>query len=917
MATLVSPGSVVTITDESFGTGSGPGTVPLIIVASAQDKLNSAGDAIASGTLKQNAGKLYILSSQKELLQTFGTPTFHSVGGVSLHAYPLNEYGLHTAYSFLGISNRALCIRADVDLNQLQPSSVEPVADPADGTVWLDLSQTNVGLNVFNTVTHKWEAKTVTMYEGAVDGSGAPLAAPNSAEYLMVAGRRDLTADNYIENMLWYRKIGDAVWYKLTNTIANGLSSQKDIQYGSVWPVSRADLTDVPMDNMETGDLWISTTKIDFPVKIFDSTAGNFVSVDVPAFDSTTNANTFYTKPAAGDMFVLYNAPETYSPFLGETVFQHMLKRFNGKETLEIVSGFNFGTMSLVASLRINDGASFPVSGTAASVADYINDAMVFQSQTTVSASVVDGKLVLTDTDGKDMKIDAGNDDVVFGIKNGIYSNWEDLTYVASASAPTGGLEDGTLWYNPEFKVDIMVNASTSWQNYSAGTVYVQASEPATSAPDDLWVDTDQLDEYPVIYKRGASAWSKIDTTDQTSPFGVIFADARKTVGGVGSGINNDDGSNPDLDIDRPDPQAYPAGMLLFNTRYSTRIVKEYYNSYEINGNTITNVWVNKSGNNQDGSLIAGSAAVKKVITQAMAAAISASEEIRSENIFFNLIAAPGYPELIDEMTSLNVDRKETAFVIGDTPMTLSPSTTELQAWATNANLAPSNGDDGLITTNAYLGVFYPSGLSTALDGTEVVVPASHMVLRTFAYNDQVAYQWFAPAGLNRGIITNATSVGYVDDEGEYVSISLNEGQRDVLYTNNINPIRQDASTGIVVWGQKTRSPVESAMSRINVARLINYLRYRLDRMVQPFIFEQNDSKTRASVKTLIDSFLSELITLRGLTDFVVVVDETNNTPARIDRNELWIDIAIVPTKSVEFIYIPIRIKSTGSDLGA
>lgn len=902
MATLVSPGSVVTITDESFGTGSGPGTVPLIIVASAQDKLNSAGDAIASGTLKQNAGKLYILSSQKELLQTFGTPTFHSVGGVSLHAYPLNEYGLHTAYSYLGISNRALCIRADVDLNQLQPSSVEPVADPADGTVWLDLSQTNVGLNVFNTVTHKWEAKTVTMYEGAVDGSGAPLAAPNSAEYLMVAGRRDLSGDDYIENMLWYRKIGDSVWYKLTNTIANGLTPQKDIQYGSVWPVSRADLTDVPSDNMVTGDLWISTTKIDFPVKIFDATAGNFVSVDVPAFDSTTKANTFYKTPAAGDMFVLYNAPETYSPFLGETVFQHMLKRFNGKKTLEIVSGFNFGTM-LSVSLSINSGAPFPVSGTAASVAASINAAMVQQAQITVSASVVDGKLVLTDTDGKDMKINADDDDKL-GIKNGIYSNWEDLTYVASASAPTGVLEDGTLWYNPDFKVDILVNDGTAWQDYAAGTVYVQASAPSIPVAGDIWVDTDQLDEYPVIYKRGVSAWSQIDSTDQTSPFGVIFADARKLNSGA-------------LDADQPNPSAYPTGMLLFNTRYSTRIVKEYYNSYEINGNTITNVWVNKSGNNQDGSLIAGSAAVKKVITQAMAAAISVSEEIRSENIFFNLIAAPGYPELIDEMTSLNVDRKETAFVIGDTPMTLSPSTTELQAWATNANLAPSNGDDGLITTNAYLGVFYPSGLSTALDGTEVVVPASHMVLRTFAYNDQVAYQWFAPAGLNRGIITNATSVGYVDDEGEYVSISLNEGQRDVLYTNNINPIRQDASTGIVVWGQKTRSPVESAMSRINVARLINYLRYRLDRMVQPFIFEQNDSKTRASVKTLIDSFLSELITLRGLTDFVVVVDETNNTPARIDRNELWIDIAIVPTKSVEFIYIPIRIKSTGSDLGA
>jgi phage tail sheath protein FI len=90
-----------------------------------------------------------------------------------------------------------------------------------------------------------------------------------------------------------------------------------------------------------------------------------------------------------------------------------------------------------------------------------------------------------------------------------------------------------------------------------------------------------------------------------------------------------------------------------------------------------------------------------------------------------------------------------------------------------------------------------------------------------------------------------------------------------------------------------------------------------LNMLAAPFLFEPNDSTTRKAVKDAFDRFLSELITLRGLYDFLVVCDLSNNTPARIDRNELWIDIAIQPVKAVEFIYIPIRIKNTGSNLSA
>jgi len=267
---------------------------------------------------------------------------------------------------------------------------------------------------------------------------------------------------------------------------------------------------------------------------------------------------------------------------------------------------------------------------------------------------------------------------------------------------------------------------------------------------------------------------------------------------------------------------------------------------------------------------------------------------------------------MIDEMIALSTDRRNTAFVVGDTPFRLKADATSLTNWATNANNASENGEDGLLSSSPYAAVYYPSGQSTNLDGTNVVVPSSHIALRSLAFNDQVAFPWFAPAGFQRGLVSNATAVGYVDPtSGEFVPVTLNEGQRDTLYQNKVNPIAQFPGRGLAVFGQKTLNPNASALDRINVARLMVYIRERLDDIVKPFIFEPNDEVTRANAKSVVDGFLDQLIIQRGLFDFITVCDGTNNTPARIDRNELYIDIAIQPVKAVEFIYIPIRIQNT------
>jgi phage tail sheath protein FI len=140
----------------------------------------------------------------------------------------------------------------------------------------------------------------------------------------------------------------------------------------------------------------------------------------------------------------------------------------------------------------------------------------------------------------------------------------------------------------------------------------------------------------------------------------------------------------------------------------------------------------------------------------------------------------------------------------------------------------------------------------------------------------------------------------------------LTESARDALHTAKVNPITFFSGAGIVNFGNLTKVASASALDRINVARLVVFLRSQLDAIAKPFIFEPNDELTRNEIKQAVESFLLELVGQRALFDFLVVCDDTNNTPTRIDRNELYVDIAIEPVKSVEFIYIPLRIKNTG-----
>lgn len=305
----------------------------------------------------------------------------------------------------------------------------------------------------------------------------------------------------------------------------------------------------------------------------------------------------------------------------------------------------------------------------------------------------------------------------------------------------------------------------------------------------------------------------------------------------------------------------------------------------------------------------ANDAAKRLAIKTALQAEINSNTEVRSEMYEYNLIVCPGYPEVVDELLSLSVAVNDEAFVIADTPCNKSPD--EVANWANTSERFNS-------TSAAY---YYPWGLASNLDGSDVLCAPSGIALRTFGYSDSISELWQAPAGVKRGLVTGVSKVGYVTGDlgtpTTFVECNLNQGQRDNLYEfyKNINPIVYFPSRGIIIWGQKTAASAASALDRINVVRLLMYMKRSLRKGAFPFVFEPNDQLTRDNLKAAADGLLSDIMIRRGLYDFVSLSDESNNTPTRIDRNELWLDVAIKPVKTAEFIYIPIRVLNTGAQM--
>jgi len=775
-----------------------------------------------------------------------------------------------------------------------------------------------------------------------------------------------------------------------------------------------------------TGSVWNMLTAVnqgaDIVLKRYDAILGAFVTQSTPIYENDQSANKALDpfgggkNIPAGTLYVQYNVdPELSGTGLyNNTASFAVLERLTTGAT--IVAGatidptFTAGDQFLLsASTNNSNTLSTPVlvtvqgtlpsnleAAVSAAGVDYVSAGVTSEGTVSFTHSQ-GGVIVVEDYAGGTVLADAGFTSAVEGVRDGsgdltgglILSNWVPLTYTAANSAPSQDPANGRYWYySSTNQVDIMIQSGSGWEGYRnvnldvrgynltqtdpAGPI-VSASEPLTQSDStpivygDLWIDTSNLELYPIIKRwelvNNVAQWVTINNTDQTTSNGIVFGDARWAPNGTTDPITDAIPSikslltSDYLDLDAPDSTLYPTGTLLWNTRRSGFNVKEfsvdYFNplDFDVDGysnattyviddlvlyngiiyvatatgqgnlptNTAywsileTNTWVTATGNRADGSPYMGRLAQRQLVVQAMKSAIDTQDALREEQNQFNLIATPNYPELITNMVRLNNERSNTAFIVGDTPLRLPPEGAEITAWSTDNSGTGYATGDGFTTSDAYVGVFYPSCQTTDLTGSIVVQPPSHMMLRTIVRSDEVSYPWLAPAGVRRGVIDNAERIGYINGQtGEFVTIATGQGLRDVLYTNKINPITFIPGVGITNYGNKTESAISSALDRINVARLVAYIRNRLNEIGKQFVFEPNDQITRNEISNAIDSLMVDLVAKRGIYDYLIVCDLSNNTPARIDRNELYVDIAIEPVKAVEFIYIPVRIKNTG-----
>jgi phage tail sheath protein FI len=211
-------------------------------------------------------------------------------------------------------------------------------------------------------------------------------------------------------------------------------------------------------------------------------------------------------------------------------------------------------------------------------------------------------------------------------------------------------------------------------------------------------------------------------------------------------------------------------------------------------------------------------------------------------------------------------------------------------------------------STSNYAATYFPwVQLFSSNLGKTVWAPPSTVIGGVLAFNDQAGAEWFAPAGLNRGGIPSVVRAQF----------RLSQTDRDTLYTANVNPLATFPGTGVCVWGQKTLQRKPTALDRVNVRRLLIALKGYIGNVARGLVFEQNTTVTRNRFLSQVNPYLSSVVQRQGLYAYKVVMDDTNNTPDVVDRNQLVGQIFIQPTKTAEFIILNFNILPTGATFPA
>lgn len=248
-----------------------------------------------------------------------------------------------------------------------------------------------------------------------------------------------------------------------------------------------------------------------------------------------------------------------------------------------------------------------------------------------------------------------------------------------------------------------------------------------------------------------------------------------------------------------------------------------------------------------------------------------------------------GHSSIITRGINMCEDRGDVFYVIDPTYKGSTVGQAQIAAEARNTN---------------YACYYYPWCMIPDSDlGRNIWVPPSAVVSAVYSFNDLVAHPWFAPAGLNRGTLDTVIQTERL----------MTQGDRDNLYIKSINPIATYPRQGVTVWGQKTLQKKQSAFDRINVRRLIIDAKKFIAFTVKYLVFENNTVQTRARFIELTDPYFRRVRNQQGLYDYRIVIDESNNTPDVVDRNEMRASIYLKPAKTAEFILVDFLVMPTGA----
>ena len=284
------------------------------------------------------------------------------------------------------------------------------------------------------------------------------------------------------------------------------------------------------------------------------------------------------------------------------------------------------------------------------------------------------------------------------------------------------------------------------------------------------------------------------------------------------------------------------------------------------------------------------------------------------EVVEYNILTVPGVTNTTVTNKMLDVcEERGDAIAIIDLENVYTASTENADSLATRSAATVDNAVDALKDrgiNSSYGAAYYPwVRIVDTITNQSLWAPPSIAALGAYSFTDRAKAPWFAPAGFHRGGLTEGAGGVPVLD----VSRRLNSAERDKLYEANINPIAQFPAEGIVIFGQKTLQVTPSALDRVNVRRLMIFLKKEISRIAGRMLFDQNKQSTWNRFRGQAEPILRSVKSRFGLSDFRLILDESTTTPDLIDRNIMYAKILLKPTRSVEFFAIDFVITNTGA----